>query len=146
MVMFPVSKSGLERFSIFALAYTEIRRIFAIARLRRLPILAAFDTLVRTASSRGKSLPVYALPIGRNTMLIAERTSRAPTRRIVSFSLSEAARIQRDILASKRLECPRCGGALHAVGNRGEDELVWITTCGDCRLSVMVHCKADKPA
>jgi hypothetical protein len=76
------------------------------------------------------------------TMLIAERTQRTYTTSRPAFSLGEAARIRRDLLSHKAdLECPRCGGALGRVGARGGQDFVWITTCGDCRLSVVVQCR-----
>jgi hypothetical protein len=75
-------------------------------------------------------------------MLITERSDRAQFRTSPSFSLGEATRIRRDILARKpELECPRCAGHLHVVDTRGAQDSVWITTCRDCRLSVLVHCR-----
>ena len=76
-------------------------------------------------------------------MLIAERSTSRRIRHSLGFSLSEAARIRRDILASKvDLECPRCAGNLEVVGTRGGEDVVWITTCPDCKLSLVVHRRA----
>jgi len=75
-------------------------------------------------------------------MLIAERAPRTFRSR-PAFSLGEAIRIRRDILDRKtNPECPRCAGALNVVGSRGGEDFVWITSCADCRLSVMVHCRS----
>jgi len=78
-------------------------------------------------------------------MLTAER--RAPrlpgSRHSPGFSLGEAAQIRRDVLTmSSHPECPRCGGELDVVGAKGADDIIWITTCADCRLSLVVHRRA----
>lgn len=78
-------------------------------------------------------------------MLIAERTLPLVPRhrRSPGFTLGEAARIRRDVLANKaELECPRCSGDLQVVGARGEEDIIWITTCCDCKLSLVVHRRA----
>ena len=76
-------------------------------------------------------------------MLIAEQVTSRPFRKSFGFSLSEAARIRRDILAGNpSLECPRCAGNLEVVGTRGGEDVVWITTCADCRTSLVVHRRA----
>lgn len=81
-------------------------------------------------------------------MLIAER---APSRTVVSpnarrspgYTLGEAACIRRDILARKaELECPRCGGHIGTVQAGPNEDAIWFAGCTDCRLSLVVHCRA----
>ena len=80
-------------------------------------------------------------------MLIAERRERAYERKSPGFTLTEATRIRRDIQSGKGVvECPRCAGTLDAIGTHGSGDIVWMTVCPDCRLSVMVHCRAEEVA
>lgn len=81
-------------------------------------------------------------------MLTAEREPlvarpAAPVRRSSpGFSLGEATRIRRDILAQKTdLECPRCAGRLGTVRARTIGNDIWIAGCLDCHLSLVVHCR-----
>jgi hypothetical protein len=81
-------------------------------------------------------------------MLIAERepsrTVLSPkTRSTPGYTLGEAARIRRDILARlPEIECPRCAGKIGTVQAGPDEDAIWIAGCNDCRLSLVVHCRA----
>ena len=73
-------------------------------------------------------------------MLTAERVDRDARRRSPGFSLAEATRIRRDLVARKTdVECPRCAGHLGAERTGESDDAIWLTRCPDCGLSLMVH-------